>query len=190
MSTLLIRLPRFVLHDFDEADRPAFLAYQTDPRYVALYDYDASDVQRAEQLFDLFLTWRDEKPRGNFQVGIFDRRRTQLLGCAGLRKLPANSAVLGIELAPAEWGRFRLALDVAAALVEYGFAELGLDKIIGDTSSGNRRVEKLATRFGAKISARREGPSWMQKRGWHEVDWELSREAWLATTRKGFLVRR
>lgn len=178
MEPMLIEHPRFLLRDFAEADRAAFLAYQMDPRYLALYDFEASDVRRASEVFDLFAEWRETEPRRNFQIGIFDGRNGELCGCAGLRKSSDDTAVLGIELAPAKWGRFALALDVAAALVEYGFDQLRLTTIIGDTASGNRRVAKLARWFGARIIAEREGPEWMRARGFREVDWAIDRAAW------------
>jgi ribosomal-protein-alanine N-acetyltransferase len=55
---------------------------------------------------------------------------------------------------------------------------LNLTTIVGDTASGNRRVEKLARWFGAEIVAEREGPAWMRARGWREVDWALQRPKW------------
>lgn len=175
---MLIDHSRFLLRDFTEADRPMFLAYQMDPRYLALYDFDASDVQRANDLFDLFQEWREAIPRQNFQLGILDKRTDELCGCAGLRKATDDTAVLGIELAPAQWSRFALALDVAGALIDFGFHELQLATIWGDTASGNRRVAKLARWFGARIVAERQGPQWMAQRGWSEVDWAVDRTTW------------
>ena len=57
---------RFVLRDLCESDRPAFLAYQMDPRYRRLYGFDQADAQRAHDLFDLFVSWQAETPRLNF----------------------------------------------------------------------------------------------------------------------------
>lgn len=169
---------RFLLRDFIEVDRPAFVAYQMDPRYLALYDYDAADVQRANDLFDRFEAWRQEIPRVNFQLGVFDRRTNELCGCAGLRKTTDATAILGIELAPAKWGHFALALDVATDLMNFGFGGLNLVTILGDTASGNKRVAKLAGWFGAKLIAEREGPHWMTQRGWHEVAWAVDKDPW------------
>jgi len=177
MQVLSIKFRRILLRDFDEADRPAFIGYQTDPRYLHLYDF-SEDVERPSKLFDTFLQWQWERPRLSFQLGIFECATGRLLGCGGLRKVDDDVAVLGIELAPGEWGRFRLALDASGMLVRYGFETLNLKKIIGDTASGNRRVEKLARWFGAEIVARRTGPEWMQARGWQEVAWAISREDW------------
>lgn len=168
---------RILLRDFNETDRPAFLKYQTDPRYLQLYDFGPC-IDRPNGLFDLFVRWQRETPRVNNQLGIFEAATGRLLGCGGLRRVDDDVAVLGIELSPSEWGRFRLAIDASSALVRFGFETLKLKTIIGDTASGNRRVEKLARWFGAKIVARRTGPDWMQARGWEEVDWAITKEAW------------
>lgn len=181
---MLIQTPRCVLRDLMESDRAAFISYQMDPRYRGLYGFGDADERRAHELFDLFFAWRQENPRRNFQVGIFMRDTGRLCGCAGLRKADKEegTAVLGIELTPDDWGRYRLAIEVASALIEHGFHELDLHIIVGDTASGNRRVERLARWFGADIIARRDGPEWMAARGWQEVDWALAREDWAKST--------
>lgn len=176
---MFVSTPRITLRDFTPGDRAAFVAYQMEPRYRRLYDLD-EDPARANALFDLFAGWRVEEPRRNFQLGLFDTATGRLCGCAGLRERPRDreTAVLGIELAPADWGRYRIALDAAACLLELGFETLDLRMVVGDTASGNARVEKLARWFGARIVDRRDGPEWMRARGWQEVDWALTRDEW------------
>lgn len=177
MQVLAIASGRTILRDFTEHDRAAFIRYQTDPRYLQLYDFGPG-AERPCKLFDLFLQWQRDQPRMNMQLAICEAETDRLLGCGGLRKVDDGHAVLGIELAPSEWGRFRLALDASAALVRFGFETLKVQTIIGDTSSGNSRVERLARWFGAEIVARRTGPGWMQAHGWQEVDWAITRETW------------
>jgi [ribosomal protein S5]-alanine N-acetyltransferase len=187
MSALHIDTRRFVLRDFQEADRAAFIAYQMDPRYRGLYDRRDDDGRHeAQDLFGRFMAWQNEVPRQNVQVGIFERKAGRLCGCAGLRQAGQDegTAVFGIELTPDDWGRYRLAIDVASALLEFGFGELGLALVVGNTSSGNKRVEKLAQWFGAEIVARREGSDWMKARDWQEVDWALTREQWKESERR------
>ena len=178
MQAVSFKFRRAFLRDLTEADRAAFIEYQNDPRYLQLYDFERG-TERPSRLFDLFLKWQREEPRANYQLGIFDSFTGRLLGCGGLRRRDDSEAVLGIELAPSEWGRFRLALDTSTALVQYGFGTLNLKKIIGETASGNRRVEKLARWLGAEIVDRRAGPDWMQTRGWEEVDWAITKQAWM-----------
>lgn len=175
----IIQEGRVLLRDLTEADRAAFVRYQNDPAYLRLYDFD-DEPDRPNKLFNQFLEWQRETPRNNIQLGVFDTGG-HLLGCGGLRKSNGKSAVLGIELAPKEWGRFRLAIDATAALLTYGFDVLKLETIVGDTASGNWRIERLARWFGAQLVAERAGPAWMEVRGWREVDWSLTQEDWQQT---------
>lgn len=71
------------------------------------------------------------------------------------------------------------------ALIEFGFRDLELNEIRGETVSANDRIARLATWLGF-TSARRDGaPEWMQGRGWHEVEWRLPSEAWHAQRKHG-----
>lgn len=82
-----------------------------------------------------------------------------------------------------------MAVECTGALLEYGFSTLKLDRIIGTAASGNSRVEVLAQWFGAAIVDRRDGPTWMEARGWHEVGWALSRAAWERSPARRRLLR-
>jgi ribosomal-protein-alanine N-acetyltransferase len=188
---LQIETARFLLRDFSDADRQSFVDYQMDRRYLGLYDQMGAGWTRANELFDTFSEWRLQVPRQNFQIGILERATSRLCGCAGLRRAgkPEGTAVLGLELAPDDWGRYGAAIEVASALVEYGFYILGLHAITGDTASGNTRVDKLARWFGAAIVGCGDGPEWMRARGWHEVEWALSRYAWEASPARRRLLR-
>jgi len=172
MTKKYIPAGRIILRDFVDEDRAAFVGYQTDARYRALYDLDDETSERANHLFDLFLNWQIDTPRMRFQLGVFDHHG-ELLGNVGLRLSRPREAEAGIELSPDNWGRYRLALDAIVALLRFGFIELRLSRIYGFTASGNRRVERLARSLGAEIVRRRDGPDWMAKRGWCEVEWEL-----------------
>ena len=186
-----IETPRFLLRDFSEADRQSFIDYQMDPRYQGLYDSVDAEAGRATTLFDLFSVWRQQNPRQNFQVGIFERTSSRLCGCAGLRQAGKSegTAVFGLELTPNDWGRYGVAIEVAGALLEYGFNALRLHTITGDTARGNNRVEKLARWFGAAIVDSRDSPAWMKARGWKEVEWALSRDAWEASPGRRRLLK-
>ena len=59
MRNVSFRFRRAYLRDLTELDRPAFVKYQNDQRYLELYDYK-SGKQRPNKLFDLFLEWQCE----------------------------------------------------------------------------------------------------------------------------------
>jgi RimJ/RimL family protein N-acetyltransferase len=76
--------------------------------------------------------------------------RRSYIGCCGLRRESHTSdqAELGIELAPQFWGRYAYAIEVANAVIEFGFRDLGLKEIRGISVSANLRVARLAHRYG------------------------------------------
>jgi ribosomal-protein-alanine N-acetyltransferase len=77
---------RFLLRDFVESDRAAFLEYQADPHSLTFYDPNDSSPDRASRLFDLFQAWAGDRPRLNYQLAIVQRQEPYaLVGCCGLR---------------------------------------------------------------------------------------------------------
>jgi [ribosomal protein S5]-alanine N-acetyltransferase len=176
----MIATRRFQLRDFAPADRAAFLAYHADPRYLALYGPAEADPGHALVLLGTFALWAAERPRRNWQLAVVRREGEALVGCCGLRcaGCEEGSAEIGIELAPAYWGRHGVALEIARALVGFGFGELGLERLFGVTTSANAPAGRLAGWFGATQIGNRPGPAWMQARGWTETTWLVSREGW------------
>ena len=179
---MIIRTGRFELKDFCESDREAFVGYQMDPRYGRLYGSDHQSEEKSQDLFDLFLRWQSEEPRQHFQFGIFEQISGRLCGSAGLRKKEGaeeNPLVLGVELHPDYWGRYRVAIEVLTNLIDFGFGVLGGDTTIGITDRDNVRVARLGRWFGAQIISQRNGArDWMIPKGWHEVAWALSPHTW------------
>ena len=172
---------RFLLRDFVEADWPAFLDYQSDPRYLAFSGPEASSPEHAAHLFETFQVWASEQPRLNHQFAIVRWEEPHsLVGCCGLRRAEqeGGKAELGIELAPDYWGRYRYAVEVGRALLTFGFGSVKLEVISGVTVSANARVARLAAWFGAEVVTTRPGPAWMAERGWSQVAWRITRAQW------------
>ena len=171
---------RFLLRDFVQEDEPAFLAYHADPRYAEFCSPEEVTPNFTHQLFQRFMQWAIEVPRCNYQLAIVSRRNLELIGCGGLRQSGCDSgeAELGIELAPQFWGRYAYALEVGQALINFGFGTLNLSKIRGISVSENQRVSRLAERYGFVAINTFPGPDWMTARGWHQVEWQLTRETW------------
>ena len=169
---------RLVLREFTAADAAALAAYQADPRATEFYGPD--DVATVPGLVERFVAWARESPRRNWQLAIAAREApAEPLGSCGLRTLdlPRGVAELGVELAPTAWGR-GYAREAARALVDWGFPALDLAEVCAVTVSANARVASLLRRLGFSAAATRPGPAWMTARGWHHVEWRLSRGRW------------
>lgn len=172
---------RFLLREFTEEDEPAFIAYHADPRYAEFCAPEEVTPHHARELLRLFGQWAAERPRRNYQLAIAHLQNPQeLLGCCGLRRegYGSEQAELGIELAPQCWGRYGYAIEVARALVEFGFRDLEMKVIIGLSVSANLRVERLARRYGFIAVGTSSGSDWMSARGWSQTEWQLTRERW------------
>ncbi len=176
----MIGTRRFVLRDFTAADRVGFCAYHADPRYRVLFGPAEAENGSPEKLLARFAEWAEERPRRNYQLAVLRRDSDTLIGCGGLRlaSVVATTAEIGIELAPDYWGRFAYAIEISAALIDFGFGRLGLSEIVGPTQSANTRVIRLAEWFGATLVANRPGPGWMRAKGWSEIEWRIRREDW------------
>ncbi|MGL5878601.1 MAG: GNAT family N-acetyltransferase [Xenococcaceae cyanobacterium] len=172
---------RFLLRDFTLEDEPAFFAYHADPRYAEFCAPEEVAPSHTRELLRLFSHWAAERPRCNYQLAIVARRNSQeLIGCCGLRRegYSSNMAEMGIELAPQFWGRYAYAIEIAKALIEFGFLDLELQEIRGISVSANLRVARLAQRYGFVAIDTRPTPEWMRDRGWNQNEWQLTRESW------------
>lgn len=178
---MIMSTRRFVLRDFRERDRAAFLAYQADPLFLAHHGPRERLASHAERLFATFQAWAVERPRVNFQLAVTKREAERVvIGCCGLRRAHggARHAELGIELSSSAWGRYGYAVEIGRALIDFGFGHLGLEAISGQVVSANERAKRLAAWFGAREVKSDPGPEWMRSRGWREVTWQLTRDTW------------
>jgi ribosomal-protein-alanine N-acetyltransferase len=176
-----IRTKRFLIRDFTAEDEPALMAYHSDPRYAEFCSPEEVSPESTRKLLNLFMQWANERPRRNYQLAITALQNPhELLGCCGLRCEGYNlgQAELGIELAPQYWGRYRYAIEVAGALLEFGFHELALQEVRGISVSANARVARLAQRYGFVMVGTRSESDWLRERGWSQIEWQLTREKW------------
>jgi RimJ/RimL family protein N-acetyltransferase len=75
---------------------------------------------------------------------------------------------IGYDLAKAHWGK-GLMSEALHALVDYGFACLGLERILADTLSHNSRSIRLLERLGFQLDDVRDGSHFfsLQRPGEH-----------------------
>lgn len=171
---------RFLLRDFIPADEAAFLTYRAEPCYAEFCAPEEVTPNFTRKLLQRFNQWTIEHPRRNYQLAIVDRRSFELIGCGGLRRegYGSEQAELGVELAPQFWGRYGFAIEVGKALIEFGFRDLGLTEIRSISISANLRVSRLLERYGFILMGTPPSPAWMRARGWHQTEWQLTRETW------------
>jgi len=139
---------RLRLREFRPADAEALYRLDADPR-VMRYVGDGSVGTRASVTAAVT---RSIRYYGTYPgLGIWpadDRGTGDFVGWFCLKYVPKTVEIeLGYRLSPDAWGR-GYATEGARALVRYGFADLGLQRIIGLTHPDNVASQRVLQKAG------------------------------------------
>ena len=174
-----ITTKRLLLREFREDDWRAVLGYQRDPLYLCYYPWEDRDEKDARAFVDMFRMWQSELPRRQFQLAIIRHEDGLLIGNCGIRRKPDNDweADIGYELSPQYWGR-GYATEAACAIVNFGFGELGLQRIsswcIADNVASTRVLERLGFRQEGRLTRN----EYFKGRWWDTLLFALLAEEW------------
>lgn len=152
---------RLLLRRWTDADRAPFARMNADPavmeNFPAVLDSAASDalIDRIEAGFE-----QSRSDRAAFGLWAVERLDSgRFIGFVGL-SVPSFTAPftslqgpegpvveIGWRLAADAWGN-GYASEAASAVLEYGFAAVGLREIVAFTSRSNRRSQRVMDRIG------------------------------------------
>ena len=170
---------RLRLREFAPEDWRAVLDYQRDPRYLRYYPWTDRTENDARDFVQMFLDWQAERPRRRFQLVIERRCDRRLIGNCGIRRNFDNDheAEIGYELNPDCWGH-GYATEAAAAMAQFGFDHLGLQRItswcIGENAASSRVLERL----GFRIEQRLPRAECFKGRWWDTLTFSLTADEW------------
>lgn len=145
---------------------------------------DRDDLVALEQDPEVmrFLSGDFLKPRGG-EPGVWTARAKAsdaFVGWFGIYDRGDGTGDLGYRLARAMWGS-GYASEGAKRLVDFGFSELGLARIVADTMAVNLASRRVMERAGL-IHMRTTHPVYADPQPGAEhgdVEYEITREAWL-----------
>ena len=146
---MLLRTPRLVLREYSADDLPAMLAYRRGPAFERYYPPGRASEGATAALLERFLGWREEEPRSRYQLAVALAGSGELIGSVGLR-MPAPEARVaetGFELDSAHWGK-GYATEAARALLDHGFASLGLHRVHAHCIAENQASARVLERLG------------------------------------------
>lgn len=158
---VLLKTARLVLRELRLEDEAALARYQADPRYLEHYVQPPD----ARAIVAAAVSWAGQSPRQNYQLAIAWSEASEPIGCIGLRCLgqASGTAEFGCELDPALWGR-GLANEAASTLLDFGFGDLDLIRVVASTAPGNRRVHALLTKLHFIPESGMERAQWSRTR--------------------------
>jgi [ribosomal protein S5]-alanine N-acetyltransferase len=153
---VILETDRLLLREFVEDDAESFFKLNTYPEVVRFVpDKPLLNVEQARQtLIDHPIA--DYRRYGFGRGACILKSTGEQIGFAGLKYLDELGEVdVAYRLLPAHWGQ-GLATEVALASVRYGFAALGLKRIIGLVMPKNiasvRVLEKTGLRYSGTVT--------------------------------------
>ncbi|MEM5473526.1 GNAT family N-acetyltransferase [Hoeflea sp. AS60] len=141
---------RLILRNWQERDRDLFHLINSDDRVMEFFTMRRSRAE-ADELMDLLEAGIATNGFGFAAIEIAGTGETA--GFAGLHRtskvpgVPDGTLEIGWRLAPAFWGK-GFATEAARRWCEFGFGDLGLDRIISFAVAGNRRSTAVMRRIG------------------------------------------
>jgi RimJ/RimL family protein N-acetyltransferase len=145
-----LRTERLLLRDFLASDFEFVHAYASDPEVVRYMDWGPNTEADTRAFLERSLAPSTAEQRTNFELAVIDTHSNTLLGGAGLHVDASGiQAMIGYCFARAAWGR-GIATEASAALVQFGFHDLGLHRIWAGCDSENHRSRRVLEKLGMR----------------------------------------
>lgn len=144
---------RLVLREFEESDAEACNEYEREPHVVQYQSFATRTVVESLDYIKESMASARETPRSIYDLAVVLREDGRLIGRCGLKVTSRDDreGALWYILHPAHWGR-GIIPEAARALLGFGFAELGLHRVIVDCDPANT----ASIRVAEKLHMRRE----------------------------------
>lgn len=187
--TLPLYTERLILRDFTLADYDAVHAYSSDPlvtRYMFFGPRDAAES------YDYLLSMQQsqqEKPRLVWEVAVVRQADNALIGGCDLTYTGnPQEADLGYILAQPAWGQ-GYATEIARALVQAGFSQLQLTRIVATCDVANSASAHVLEKAGLRRHTTLIQYKYAKGRWWDVYFYALERREWAAPARAGIARR-
>ncbi|MFE3057980.1 GNAT family N-acetyltransferase [Nocardia sp. NPDC059239] len=145
----MLQTGRLALTPVCASDRDELVALWHDPLVREfLFDGEMLSVDEVTRIIT-----NSENSFATVNFGLWalrERNGGSLLGTAGLRGLGGGPDLeIVYSLTPARWGR-GLAVEAAAAVLDYAFDTLGLDRVLAEIDEGNTASRAVVERLGMR----------------------------------------
>lgn len=176
---MLLTTARLILREFVAEDWPAVLAYQSDPRYLRYYHWTGRTPAEVQAFVGMFLAQQQVEPRLKRQLAVTLKDTGELIGNCGLRLDTADAIQgdMGYELNPNHWGH-GYATEAARAMVNVGFATLGLHRIWSWCIADNVASARVLTKVGLQLEGRLRENEYFKGRYWDTLMFGLLAAEW------------
>jgi RimJ/RimL family protein N-acetyltransferase len=179
-----LRLPlettRLALREFVTGDYDAIYAYASDPRVTRYMLYGPRDAMDTHEYLRRVLRYQSDRPRLIWELAVTLRADADLIGACDITILKPGEGDLGYMLRHDAWGK-GYASEIAVTLIDAGFRDLGLDRVISTVSTDNARSMRVLEKAGMRWEAHYRRYAQAKGRWWDCHLFATSRPEWEAT---------
>jgi ribosomal-protein-alanine N-acetyltransferase len=146
-----LNTPRLRLREFRLDDYSTVHAFASDSEVVRHADWGPNDPHDTERFLRDVADSAVAAPRSVFALAMVERSREAVVGSVQLAVASAQHrrGEMGYVLARAQWGR-GYATEASAALLRFGFENLGLHKISATCAPANIASVRVLTKIGMR----------------------------------------
>ena len=148
---VIIETKRIVLRKFEMDDYRAVYEFNSN---VKVQKYTGDEIVKSEERAkDLIsnVSLKDYEKYGYGRWAAVYKPEQKIIGFAGLKFLPEiGETDIGFRFLPQYWG-MGLATEVSRAIINYGFEQLNLDRIIGIAMPENLASCKVLEKIGMSL---------------------------------------
>jgi [ribosomal protein S5]-alanine N-acetyltransferase len=178
----VIQTERLAMRDFVPEDFASVHAYGSDPEVTRYTAFGPNTPEVTTEFLQRACAEASGPERTNFSFAAIHRPTNQLIGSCGLMRSDANGPQYGFGyVLHRDWWRRGFGREMAGALVEFGFRELGAHRLWAQVFVGNVGSARIIERLGF----REEGvalQSFYVRNTWYDVrtfamlrkEWELA----------------
>jgi ribosomal-protein-alanine N-acetyltransferase len=164
---------RLIVREFVVADVAALAVLAADPRLRAHAPLESRALAAARRAHRPL-----RGPRRSWELAVVVRRSGKLIGACDLALTGRAEADLGYMLAPRHWGH-GYGTELARALVELGFADLGLWRLSAIVAIENERSRRVLENAGLQWDALLRRHVRTLGRSWDCHRYAIDRPQWL-----------
>lgn len=175
-----LRTERLELRPYRDSDLEVFHAMRSDPEVVRYLYEDIETLDQSREKLAARMGLRRLESEGDWlPVAIVERASGEMVGDVGLnlRSVQHRTGEIGFMLHPAYHGR-GYATEAARALVDWGFRELGLHRIVGRTEARNAASARVLERLGMRLEAHLIENEWVKGEWQSELQYAILEREW------------
>ena len=148
---MLLETSRLIIENFNISDVPDWAKIENDADVRRFVDGKVLSLKEAGEYVEMNIRQYQTHGYGRYAVRLIENRT--LIGMCGFLNEP-HGIDFGYRYSKISWGK-GLGFEAAKKVLNYGFLELGLDKVVGLTAEENygsiQILEKLGFKFKEKF---------------------------------------